>query len=368
MRVLIVSHTYIAPINRAKLDALAQYTTLDAIIPKHWPDALFDLESQFPQTAGYAIHPLPIRFGGHILRYLYPIKHLNSIIQHSQPDLVYVEEEPPSLVLAQFAFLKQRHRYKLVCFTWENIARRAGLPGILRYNLKRCDGIIAGNIEAEAIQRRRFHKPICATPQLGVDPDRFRPARAHELRQALDLSQFSVGYIGRLTEEKGLRTLLDAIGDLPYTQLLLVGRGPLRREIESIIQQRAMHHRVRLLDSAPHEQIADYLNAVDVLVLPSRTTPAWKEQFGHILIEAMACGAPVVGSNSGAIPEVIGDAGLIFTEGDSQSLRDALQRLASDDTLREQFARAGRQRVLTHYTHQSIASANVQFFKRVLAA
>lgn len=367
MRVLIVSHTYIAPINRAKLKALAQHVTLDVIIPNRWHDDLFDLQARDSESADYTLHQLPIRLSGHILRYFYSLKALNHIIHESQPDLLYIEEEPPSLVLAQLASLKFRHRFKLTFFSWENLKRRAGLPGIRSYNLRRCDGAIAGNNEAaHIIKRSSFRGSIQTTPQLGVDPDMFRPTPSVELRQKLGLKRFVVGYIGRLIEQKGLRTLLEAASELPDVQLLLVGKGAFRDEIGMFARRHSIQHRIHIVDAIPHEQIVTYLNALDVLILPSQTMPIWKEQFGHILIEAMSCGVPVIGSNSGAIPEVIGDAGLIFKEGDSLSLREALQRYATDSDLRRRMGRVGRERVLNHYTHQQIAAAHVEFFSRVL--
>jgi glycosyltransferase involved in cell wall biosynthesis len=121
-----------------------------------------------------------------------------------------------------------------------------------------------------------------------------------------------------------------------------------------------------VISAVPHEEIPHYLNALDGLVLPSLTTPVWKEQFGHVLIEAMACEVPVIGSNSGAIPEVLGEAGLIFPEGDLTALSQAIMTLQSDAVRRAQLAQAGRVRVLAHYTHERIAAANAEFFQQVL--
>ncbi len=88
------------------------------------------------------------------------------------------------------------------------------------------------------------------------------------------------------------------------------------------------------------------LAEIDTLAAPSLTQPHWKEQFGRVLIEAMACGVPVVGSDSGEIPQVVGDAGLIVPEGDVAALRAALLHLAEDSSLCERLAHAGRARVL----------------------
>ncbi len=359
-RVLIVSHTYTAPVNRAKLDALASHVMLTAIIPDRWRDALFDLRSAADEPSTYTLHRLPIRFDGHILRFFFPPGQLRRILSKTQPDLVYVEEEPASVALGQLAFLKKRLGYRLIFFTWENIRQRVGLPGLEAFNLRRCDGAIGGNTEAaEVVRAKGFRGPIRVTPQLGLDPRLFHPERAVELRQELGLTRFAVGYAGRLVEEKGLRVLLEAARDLPASQLLIIGNGPLRAALARLGQ-------ARLVDAVSHERIPRYLNALDALVLPSLTTPTWKEQYGHVLIEAMACGVPVIGSNSGAIPEVIGDAGIVVPEGDAAALSAAIADLQSNPNRRAALAQAGRARVLEHYTHERIAAANVEFFRQVL--
>jgi len=362
MRVLIVSHTYTAPYNRAKLDALAERVTLTAIAPEQWQDTLFALDAEARTNAAYSLHPLPIRFNGRVLRHFYSLRSLSRILAETQPDVVYVEEEPASLALAQFAWLKRN--YKLICFTWENILQHAGFPSVERYNLARCDGVMAGNTDAaQIIHAKGFRKPIQVTPQLGVDVPDIQSIPANELRASLGLKHFVVGYFGRLVEEKGLLTLLDAVRELNDSQLLIIGAGALQSELA-----KRSAEKVRVIPAVPHVQVAHYMRALDAFVLPSQTTPRWKEQFGHVLIEAMACGVPVIGSNSGAIPEVIGNAGLIFPERDANALRNAIAELQSNPARREQLAQAGRARVLANFTHDHIADANVEFFNQVMAS
>ena len=111
-----------------------------------------------------------------------------------------------------------------------------------------------------------------------------------------------------------------------------------------------------------------FYNTLDALVVPSRTLPHWKEQFGRVLVEAMACGVPVVGSNSGEIPYVIGDAGLVFPEDDAEALAGILWQLASDPQLRAELRQRGRARVLTHYTQQRIALATYGVYRQALGS
>jgi glycosyltransferase involved in cell wall biosynthesis len=116
----------------------------------------------------------------------------------------------------------------------------------------------------------------------------------------------------------------------------------------------------------PHAEVTSLWPSIDVLVLPSRTTPHWAEQFGHVLVEAMAHGVTVMGSSSGAIPEVIGDAGVIVPEGDELALREALEQLATDRKNLRRLAERGNERVRQLYTDDAIAERTIAFWKSLI--
>jgi glycosyltransferase involved in cell wall biosynthesis len=135
-----------------------------------------------------------------------------------------------------------------------------------------------------------------------------------------------------------------------------VGSGPEQATLEAAARRRGWSRRLRIQGGVAHQDVPGLLRLMDVLVLPSVTTPLYREQFGRVLIEAMACGIPVIGSDSGAIPETIGEAGMVFPERDAAALTAALQRLAGDPAAGQRLGEAGRRRVEGHFTWQRIAA------------
>jgi glycosyltransferase involved in cell wall biosynthesis len=175
-----------------------------------------------------------------------------------------------------------------------------------------------------------------------------------------------LGYLGRLKEEKGLLTILSALKSLPeYCQATFIGQGPMRDELEAYAARLGLSDRVTIQPGIPSSQVPDTLSRLDVLVLPSLTRPNWKEQFGRTLAEAMSCETPVIGSDSGEIPSVIGDAGLIFKEGDSADLAACVERLVADPVFYADLARRGRQRVLDRYTQGEIARRTYALYGKI---
>ena len=371
MRVAFVAR-YLQMVNHHKVIALAAQPGIDLwhIAPRRWKDNFRVYEQELKQGQDYRLliaDLFPLRSDIHRFIYWPPTLFLNRI----RPDILHIEEEPDSLAALQAGWARRlwSPRAKLILFSWQNIRRkrRAAVEQIARFVLRRVDHAIAGNHgAADVLRQQGYLGPITVLPQLGVDTSVFQPRDGTALRDELQLGHFVIGYVGRFVPEKGLEVLIEAAARVPGCHVLLIGRGPMQAEIESLATARGLQNRLTIIPPVPHHDVARYFNAMDVLVLPSRTTPVWQEQFGHVLIEAMACGLPVIGSDSGAIPEVIGAAGLIFPENDVNALTDQLRRLEQDrDTLRR-LSQLGLERVSAHYTHERIAEQTLRVYRSVL--
>jgi glycosyltransferase involved in cell wall biosynthesis len=289
-----------------------------------------------------------------------------------QPHIVHAEEEPDSLAALQVAFA--RHLFapqaKLVLYTWQNVDRpkRWYVKAVLRATLRASDAVLCANHEAkELLMRIGYRKHLAVLPAIGVDTLVFAP----DSRRTYDRTWFTVGYLGRLVVEKGIDTLIEAVAQVaqsmprPGIRLMVIGDGPQRGALEA--QAACLGDRVKFVAPMPPMQVAQQMNQLDALVLPSRSTPVWKEQFGRVLTEAMACQVPVIGSNSGAIPEVIGDAGLIFPEGDAIALANCLRQLIESPDLQRELSELGYARVMQHYTQEQIAEWTAAFYRRIMS-
>ena len=174
----------------------------------------------------------------------------------------------------------------------------------------------------------------------------------------------------------------DRLDDGALAALVTVAADPCRTVVVATQPLGQRPELRRLTDVLEHEQTALVLPTrgapdpdrlrrldeplLDALALPSHTTPRWKEQFGRVLTEAMSCGLPVIGSSSGEIPNVVGDAGLIFREGDVPALAAAIARLADSPALCADLGRRGRARVLAHYTQAALARSYYQVYRSML--
>lgn len=366
MRVLMVSKACYLAAYRRKLTEMGARSQLELtlVVPPYWRMGDRRAVLEEGERDGYEMVVENPIFNGHFHLHFYPRlpRHLSRL----RPDLLHIDEEPYDLVTFLALRAARRRGVKVVFFTWQNLWRTLPPPfGIMeRYALARVDGAIAGSAEAADILRRKgYTGPLASIPQFGIDPEVFRPPG--------DLPSprpFTVGFAGRLVKEKGILVLLHALAGLEADwRLDLVGDGPLRGELEREAARLGLGARVKFLGGAPSAEMAPSYAGMDVLVLPSLTVPHWKEQFGRVLVEAMACQVPVVGSDSGEIPHVIGNAGLVCPEGDPVALRGALARLAGDPSLRRELGRLGRERALDRYTHKKIAADTVAFYEGVLA-
>jgi glycosyltransferase involved in cell wall biosynthesis len=182
----------------------------------------------------------------------------------------------------------------------------------------------------------------------------------------------TVGFVGRLVHQKGVDLLLQALArargrGLPL-RAVIVGGGPEEPALRALAHALGLDDAVEWVGPVRPEEVAAHMGRLDVLVLPSRTVPTWKEQFGRVLIEAMALGVAVVGSDCGAIPEVIGRPDLIFPEWDAEALAGLLERLATDPAWRAEVRAYGLDRVRENFTMEAVARKLVSLWEEVLEA
>lgn len=378
MRVLFVGHTYIVSVNRQKLREIAKLDGVElfAVVPLEWPHYLRKYMAELDESELYAIYPTKTVFHGNETRYFY-FPNITMYMHKVKPNIIHVEQGAGALVYTQAILMKKifAPRAKCLFFTWRNRPYKIKRPWwwlVEKFNLANSDYAIVGNQDAKDILRQRgFKKPIRVLPQLGIDPDVYKKFHFTKLRKELGLNGFTIGFVGRFVRAKGILTLVKAASRIKKNySILLVGQGELKPEIIKLATELGIIDRVRFVDAVPHDEVPLYLNCMDVLLLPSLTTPTYapsfKEQFGHVLIEAMACEVPVIGSSSAEIPSVIGDAGFIFREGDAEDLFHKLQLIMQNKALRQSLAKKGRERVLSKFTHKIIAEETYKVYQELL--
>jgi glycosyltransferase involved in cell wall biosynthesis len=364
MKVLMISKACLVGAYQCKLEAIAAHpgVELTVVVPPEWRDERGVLRLEREHTQGYDLVVEPLRFNGNFHLHYYP--GLAARMQAVRPDLVHIDEEPYNFATFHALRLARRLHARALFFSWQNLLRRYPFPFNLmeRAVLRAADLAIAGNHEAVGVWRMKGYRgPMEVIPQFGVDPEMFTPGPARPAD-----APFTVGYAGRLVEEKGIDLLLQAAAWLePPYKIALLGAGPARAGLERKAAALNIAEQVTFLGWQASSQIPDFLHGLDVLVVPSRSRPNWKEQFGRVLVEAMACGVPVVGSTCGEIPNVIGEAGLIFPEEDVGTLAEQLRRLQGDPALRADLAERGRARVLARYTQAQIAGQTVAAYRRI---
>lgn len=375
-RLLTIGHSYVVAQNRRLAHEMARAGSgewqVTAAAPARLRGDLRDIVLEPIPGEACAVIPLDVRFGSHAHLRLYG-RQLRSLLR--QPwDVVHCWEEPYVIAAAQIARLVQRHA-RFVPATFQNIRKTYPFPVriVEQRVMARADAWIAFGRSAYVVQRDRpgYSSKPGTTLSPGVDVETFHPDSSDRERTRERLgwraNDVVAGFVGRFVEEKGIDTLLQAFEQASARwHLLFVGGGSLGSRIKSV---QARHPaRVRLVEGASHDDVPRYLRAMDILCAPSRTTARWKEQFGRMLIEAMACGVPVVASDSGEVPHVVQDAGFVVPEADCAKWAETIDRVASDDALRAELSRRGIGRARAEFAWPVVARRHLDFFDEILSA
>jgi glycosyltransferase involved in cell wall biosynthesis len=363
VRVLMISRPCLVGAYQRKLEEIARFPDVElmVVVPPAWREGGRVMRLERAYTEGYELAVEPLMFSGSFHLHFYP--RLGRRLRAFAPHVVHIDEEPYNFATLHAMWLAKRAGARALWFSWQNLNRRYPLPFryFERYNLRCADHAIVGSEGSAAVWRAKgYAGPLAVIPQFGVDADIFAP---QESGRSAD-GDFVIGYAGRLVPEKGCDLLLEAVAGLDGAwRLVVLGAGPEWERLEVLAQRPGIAGRVSFKDWLPALELPAFYRSLDVFVLPSRSRHNWVEQFGRVLVEAMACGVPVVGSDCGEIPHVIGDAGLAFPENDAEALRELLVHLMRDSDLRAGLAGRGRERVLARFTQAHIAAQTVGVYR-----
>ncbi len=372
LRILFVSHTYVVGVNQGKLDAIAKTGEAEVglLAPSNWKAP--EWNRQLPLETPYnniKYYSAPVSSPGKGGAYVFTPGKIQEVIKDFQPDVLHVELEVFSLCALEFAICSRLTGKPLVLFGWENQERRLPLPRlwVRKFVLDTAKLIVAGNQDgADLLRSWGYSGSIEVMPQLGVDTQLF----STDLRSQQHRSDVQIGFLGRLAHQKGIDLIFAAARQLQERglkfRIILCGSGNDEEALRKEAQKQQIAEHVTWRGAVPHSKAAEEISKFDVLVLPSRTTETWKEQFGHVLIEAMAMGVPVVGSSSGEIPNVIGRPDLVFTEDNAAELAAILEKMIREPQWREEAGRYGMDRVYQYYTHEKIAERLINLWQKLI--
>ena len=348
-----VSHPCVVPVNQSVYVRLAELGWDPVVVvPDRWRHE-YSPEAFAPRPLPGMedrLMPLRIVLPGRPQRHFYLARPAH-VVRRVRPRAVFLHEETFSVPALQWGLTIRRMGVPFGVQAYENLDRPLPWPArlIRRAVLARADFVAARSPAAGELARRWGAVGDVVLAPEGI-PDWERPLR----RPA---GPYTIGFAGRLVPEKGIGDLVEAVRLLEGpVRLLLVGDGPLRAELEGTTLPNGT---LEIRTGVSHESMAEVYAEMNALVLPSRTTPRWAEQFGRVLAEALWCGVPIVGSDSGEIPWVI-DAtrgGRLFPEGDVHALSQTLRELRADPVGSEALARQGREAVKRLFSVSAAAEA-----------
>lgn len=368
LRVLTIGHSYVIRLNRSIARRTAEDPSLEVTIaaPRFFQGDLRPLDLEEDPGAPYRLVGLPARMTRHI--HVYQYGGLGDLIRPGAFDVVHAWVEPYIVAGWQVARATMRGKARYLFRTAQSLSKRFPPPfsAIERYCVGHASGWVAGGgLVYENLVRRGYPADTGRVITLAVDENEFYPddASGQATRRELGLLDGPIiGFVGRLDASKGLDILMNALeGVLGRWNLLALGSGPYRETLEHWAAARGWSDRVRV-HLAKHDEVPRYLRAMDMMVAPSQTMPNWKEQFGRMLIEAFACKVPVIGSDSGEIPFVIDQAGLVVGEKDVEGWTTAIAGLLESPGRRRELAEAGLARCHERYTATSVARQYVELY------
>lgn len=373
LRILTIGHSYCVAINRALVREVARDSDFDVTVlaPRFFHGDLRPVENEpEPDDSPLKVVPIATRMSKRVHIFSYDYAKLKTLVRNGSFDVAHAWEEPYIFAGYQIARALRKSDARF-CFRTAQSYNKNYPPPFSYFEKKvraRAQGWIAGaSLVREAMLQRGFPAAQGRVLNLAVDLAAFKPLSDDEkgsVQKELGLAAPVIGFVGRLAKDKGLDVLMNALDRLPKDRawsLLLLGSGEYREKISSWAEQNGFRDRVKVM-LVKHAEMPRFLGCMDMLVAPSQTMKNWREQFGRMLIEAFAAGVPVIGSDSGEIPFVIGDAGKVVPEADVEGWTHAIDELLTKPELRADLKARGLERA-NKYSVATIAAQYKDYFR-----
>lgn len=381
LRVLSIGHSYVVRMNRGILREIAADKSYDVTVvgPESFQGSLRPLSFE-PEPAGspLKVQTLPAYWTQKMHFFAYDPRALKKIFSQKY-DVLHLWEEPYIFAGYQVARQAKRSSVPFCVRTAQSLVKKYPFP-FCHFEKKvfhwSKDWVAGGQLVHEAMVKKGWARSCRGGTKgqvlsLAVDTNEFKPYTSSEKvekQKELGLSGPVLGFLGRLEEEKGLdllMTSLESLRDQPWS-FLVMGAGSYQAKIEKWAHDQGFSHRVqvRLLK---HNEVPGVLPACDLLLCPSQTRSFWKEQFGRMIVEAFAAGVPVLGSDSGEIPRVIGEAGGILPENQPHRWTEEIHRLIGDPKDREQWKDRGLLRA-EEFSAKALAEKYKKFYHQLASS
>jgi glycosyltransferase involved in cell wall biosynthesis len=390
MRVLVINAMFYHKAYRKTVDELGKLPGLELTVltVDGWmQNSLLEPTSPVAVGSPYTMVTGVTGWKGHENRGFY-LTGLVKAFKVAKPDVIFLMEEPFSLFTLQTLLVREllAKDVPVVFFTWNNLSLddfdyrpTIWYRSVVRWTLPRMQYALTANSDAvEVLKRKHFSGPAQSIGY-GVDTSIFLRSSDAEIRRmkeqlSIPADATVIGYVGRLIAMKGLDLLLPAFARLQQTHprkkyiLLMVGSGAGESAVFEQAKELGIMDSIRRVSAVTQADVPKYMSLIDTLVLPSRRSGMWAEQFGRVMVEAMAMRIAVIGSSSGSIPEIIGDAGFVFEENSSDDLFAKLCRVeALTPEERNALLDRGEYRGREHYSWHRFAQRCSEVLREVYA-
>jgi phosphatidyl-myo-inositol dimannoside synthase len=370
-RILAIGHSFVLAQNRDLFRFLQSHYPCEVTIiaPSFFHGDLRDIHIEDePSGSTMKCVPISCQWTKKIHFFRYNSKEINEYLAENVFDHAFVWEEPYIFSGFQLQQILKKQNIPYSIYTNQNIFKKYPFPFSYFESrvLKKATTVYGcGEEILKVMKKKGASRGLVLLPYF-VNRDRFRiksESEKNEVLKKLKLAEnATIGFMGRLVEEKGIREFME-IADFVLKNkkcnIIVIGKGPLHDEVSLWTKTKTN----TVLLNLTHSEVPGVLPALDVLLCPSQTRHHWKEQFGRMLIEAFASGVAVIGSDSGEIPHVVEDSGLVLGEQDLASWKNQTLRLIEDEKIRKEWIQKGLLRA-KYYSVENVAQILWQSFER----